>query len=104
MINLTNNTITNGSGICLSIMNSTGSSVTTNIFSGCGYGMSVSASEVNIIGNSFSTISEDAVNIMGTLPVTVSQNIFTNIAQNAVIYGQDTAVTQNVITNSCSTG
>ncbi len=66
--------------------------------------MSVNTSEVGITGNSFATISQDALTISSALPVTVGQNIFTDIAQNAIIYGQDTNVTQNLITNSCSTG
>lgn len=103
-INFTNNAITNGSGICLNITNTTGSTVTSNTFSGCDYGMSVNTSEVGITGNSFATISQDALTISSALPVTVGQNIFTDIAQNAIIYGQDTNVTQNLITNSCSTG
>jgi hypothetical protein len=36
--------------------------------------------------------------------LTINQNTFSNIAQNAIIYGSDTDVTQNTITNSCTTG
>lgn len=40
-----NNTVSNGSGVCMNITNSTAMSVNGNIFSGCEYGMNVNTSE-----------------------------------------------------------
>ena len=104
IVSLSNSTITNGSGICLNITNSTGTTVTWNSFTNCDYAFNVNASEVSIATNTFSAIAQDALTISSSFPVTVSQNTFTNIAQNAIIYGQDTDITQNSIVNSCSTG
>ena len=103
-VNFMNNTLTNGTGICLSFTNSTGSMITTNTFTGCEYGVNVAASEVSVTGNSFSTTSQDAISVMSSLPVTITQNTFINTAQNTIIYGRNTNITQNSITNSCSTG
>lgn len=44
-ITFTNNTFSNGSGVCMNITNSTAMSVNGNTFSGCEYAMNVNASE-----------------------------------------------------------
>jgi hypothetical protein len=75
-----------------------------NDFSTCQYAINANQSELTIDNNTFSTISEDAISITSSLPVIVSNNRFNNIAQNAIIYGQDTDVIQNSFTNICTTG
>ena len=102
IITLSNNTLSNGSGVCMNIANSTALSVNGNTFSGCEYAVNVNESEAIINGNTFSAITQDALTVMSTLPVNITQNTFSYIDQNTIIYGQDTDVTQNSIEYSCN--
>lgn len=65
--------------------------------------MNVTDSEVTITNNIVDTILSDAISISSNLPVLVSGNTLSNIAESAIIYGNDTDVMRNSITTVCTT-
>lgn len=102
-ITLSNNTLTNGSGVCMNISNSSVLSVNGNTFSGCNYAINLNQTNAVINSNMFSTISQDAITLSGSMLVNITQNTFTNIAQNGILYNQSATISQNTFLNTCTT-
>jgi hypothetical protein len=100
---LTSNTATNPTGICLDVQNSSGVTNELSTFSNCEYGVNIGASEVQVNNNTLTNITEDAITVSSNLPVTLGQNAISSVGQNGIIYGQNTTVSQNGLTNICTT-
>jgi hypothetical protein len=102
-ITLSNTTLTNGSGACMNISNSSVVSVNGNTFSGCNYAINLNQTDAVINSNVFSTISQDAITLSGSMLVNITQNTFTNISQNGILYNQSATISQNTFLNTCTT-
>lgn len=69
----------------------------------CQYGLSLLNTDASVSNNIFSGITENAVTVLGNNAVSISNNTFSNIGESAVLYGELTNVSQNNITNACTT-
>lgn len=86
----------------MDVSTSSGVIITNNTMNLCDYGISVTNTEVNITGNTFSSISSDAITVSSPGAVMISGNTISNVAESAVIYGANTTVQRNNISTVCT--
>ncbi len=101
-VQISGNTISAPTASCIDATSSVNTDVTANTFMNCITGFSGSEVGGTIANNTFSTISGNAVESRGIANMSITQNEFTTIDGSAVVFGRNTNVAQNAITNVCT--
>jgi parallel beta-helix repeat protein len=102
-VSLLDSDLSGNTSVCFNALNSTWTTIWWSTMGNCQYGLSLLNTDASVSNNIFSGITENAVTVLGNNAVTISNNTFSNIGESAVLYGELTNVSQNNITNACTT-
>ncbi len=100
-VTLYDNAISNSSGSCLSLVTGSGITLDSNDFSLCSYALNAIDIGGSISNNTFSGMTADALQILSSQSLSVNNNTFSYLQKWAIVFGQATVVSQNIISNVC---